>query len=337
MNIVDIVDIKLKIYEFVTTGKITEEEQNNLLSILEMKTRDEYKERAFKRRFKFKPFKNNPNRGTIEIDGEPFRIDIGKSRNTVYGFDGAEYPLKRHQCCFTSKGDIILDGDIIMKLKNSKRIDSTISHEVGHIKFQGVNIHNDPNGELTLYGSDASMSPKTLEQLLDRCITEIYDKLPDRKMRNDPKFKSIIDAYRNIYLAKLKNNPNRNKTLQEFRDEAIAAYKKFDKGGHTNWAEFEADRYAANKTSERDTIKALNEYSKKYLEREFKRQGINPDKESKRQLKYDKYGNPIYIDNNQRKYYEIKQKHANEINKDISDRKQVLKNPELRKYKDIYK
>jgi len=318
-------------------GGITESQKDRLLEILEKATREEYRKRAFKKRFKFHPFEGEPNRGTIEIDGDIYRVDIGKSEKAITGPTGVERKVNRCQSCYLSGGDIVLDSDIIMKLKNDKRIDGTLYHEVGHIKYQGIKLDRNENGDWLLSGIDKSLSPKVIEVILDKVISEIYERIPDRYLRNDPHAKERINGLRAAYIAKMKSNPDRDINLQQFREDAINVYKKFDKGGHTNWAEFEADRYAANKIGDQELIKALEEYDKKYLARKFKAAGINPDRERKRPLKYDKQGIPIYCDDKQRQYYEIKQRHMNNITDDIAERKKVLYNSELKKYKDIYK
>lgn len=321
-------------------GGITESQKDRLLEILEKATREEYRKRAFKKRFKFHPFEGEPNRGTIEIDGDIYRVDIGKSEYAFTGPSGIREKVGRKQCCYLTTGDILIDSDIVMRLQNKRRIDSTLYHEVGHAKFQGTNLDKNEDDEWILRGHDPTMSPKTLEMLLDKCIRQIYSNMSTqtiKELKQNPTVKEHIDALRFTYLAKLKNNPHRDKTLQEFRDEAITIYKLFDKGGHTNWSEFEADRYASNKTSVSDNIKALKEYDKELFKRVCRKNKIDPDIEEKKQVRYDKHGNPIYHDEKHALYNKLKAEHKRNVTDDIIERAKVLKHPLTQPYKDIYK
>ena len=329
MKIDDTEKAIVTILEAYLDGDIDCTQRDNLLTVLEMKTKAEYRKRSFKKRFKFRPSKDDPNKGTITVDGETYRVDIGNSgKVTMRTIDGDDVTFTRETGALYDGGDIVFDMNELSKLK-TKQADAVTHHEIAHIKFQGVNTDSDWN----VIDKDKSLSPKAVEELITSSLIDIIGQEPSRRLRNSREYKQIITDLRNRYMKKLKNNPNRDKVLQDLRNDAIRAYKKFEKGGHTNWSEFEADRYAANKTSERDTIQGFKKSYKNFKKNEYKKYGIDPKVESKRRLKYDKNGNPVYADEKQERYYDIK----NIGTTDMSTREKVLKNPELKKYKDIYK
>lgn len=317
------------ILEAYLDGVIDCTQRDKLLTVLEMKTKTEYRKRSFKKRFKFHPSKDDPNKGTITVDGETYRVDIGNSGKVrVRTSDGKDTEFTRMTGALFDGGDIIFDMNQLMKLK-PKQADAVTHHEIAHIKFQGIGMDSDSN----VTNKDKSVSPKAIEEIITSMLTELFGHKIDREFRNDTNLKDAIDDLRDRYMKKLKNNPNRDKVLQDLRNDAIKAYKKFEKSGHTNWKEFEADRYAANKTSERDLIQGVKQTYKNLKTKEYKKHGIDPKVESKRHLKYDKNGKPVYADKKQELYYTIK----NHGTTDMSTREKVLKNPELKKYKDIYK
>ena len=328
MKIDDTEKAIVTILEAYLDGDIDCTQRDDLLTVLEMKTKAEYRKRSFKKRFKFHPSKDDPNKGTITVDGETYRVDIGNSGTvTLYRPDGESIETDRRPKALFTGGDIILDMTQLAKLK-TKEADAITHHEIAHIKFQGIDIGPDWN----ITNKDKSLSPKAIEEIIKSILTKDGINY-NQEIRNNEEFKNSVDDLRAAYVQKLKNNPNRDKVLQDLRNDAIRAYKKFEKGGHTNWKEFEADRYAANKTSERDIIQGLKRYTKNDKKKTYKQFGIDPKIESKRRLKYDKNGKPVYADEKQEIYYTLK----DEINKDNSTREKVLKNPELKKYKDIYK
>ena len=317
------------ILEAYLDGDIDCTQRDDLLTVLEMKTKAEYKKRSFKKRFKFHPSKDDPNKGTVTVDGESYRVDIGNSGTvTLRTNDGENTEFTRMTGALFDGGDIIFDMNQLMKLKK-QQADAVTQHEIAHIKFHGVDTDSDAN----VTNKDKSLSPKVIEEIITSILTEIIGHEPSRGLRNNSEYKQSLTALRNRYMQKLKNNPNRDKVLQDLRNDAIRVYKKFEKGGHTNWKEFEADRYAANKTSERDLIQGVKQTYKNIKKQAYKKYGIDPKVESKRHLKYDKNGNPVYADKKQELYYAIKKIDGT----DMSTREKVLKNPELKKYKDIYK
>lgn len=158
----------------------------------------------------------------------------------------------------------------------------------------------DLDPDANVINKDNTLSPYIINQIIDDLrINELRNLEKPVTSRDVDRVNRKIDTFTDYFVSKLKNStidPN----LSELRKEALRLYKKFEKGGHTNWKEFEADSYAAQKTNKRDVSKSIREV-----------------------YKHEKHNHP----NTNKK--------ANTV--DTEQRTKMLNNPDVSKYKDIYK
>lgn len=312
------IDTLVCIYEACANGDISISERDEL--VLEMKSRKEYNMRKWKKRFKFTPSKDNPNRGTINVDGETIKVDIGNGRITKFAVGDEIIDIPRQNMCNFDDGMVYIDPEILMKLKNKKRIDAVTYHEIGHSKFQGA--HED--GKATALDADIS------KKLVDSIIKE-FGKGYDKTI-----ILQTVNYYMKKYRHKIQNNPNQDDTIKELRREIIDKMKKYEKQGHTNFKEFEADKYALSKSDAKDLAKGIEEVGKKTIKREKKRIGLT-DKEDK-ELR--KTSNTKSFEQTIRKMQSDNFRASGKVIKDDIDiRKKVMKDKEIQsdKYKDVYK
>lgn len=248
-----------RIYEFEQDGIINKESRNMLITIFEMKTRNEYVERKFKERFNFKPIKCHPNKGFITVDNEQYMVDIGRLPGAVIVRDNGHLgKVNRQALNITIGGEIVLDMNAMLKMKNKDRMDAILYHEIGHNKFQGVT--QDPKNYKNIINHDNTLSETIIDEIIDA----------NRRQRTKPNMSDIhrkilekwLQDLRNYLIVKLSNSqPDLNK--QKLREEAIKYLKKFECDGHTNFKEFEADIYASMKTNTKAVTKSMREYNKK--------------------------------------------------------------------------
>lgn len=201
---------------------------DNLLVLNEKKTREEYRKRSAKKYFNFEPDKPGSDNGTItDTKGKRYKFVTDEKYKSN---DGKMHKSSTHAKIHDSDSTIVANSDIY-KLKGShkgERIKAAIEHEIGH-----QNLHN--------YHPD--------------------NKTVDTKNRNFETFRRLAaDSNVNV------GNPSYNKLLKEYlktstassddvkdRLKSIRAAEKYEnkQSDHTKAEEFEADRFAANRTSDR--------------------------------------------------------------------------------------
>ena len=116
-------------------------EKYNLM--LEKKTREEYAVDKFKKRYKFEPDEPGSKTGTITVNGEKHRVDIdhnkylmGKETIDPVTGKGVEYAqIPRYTSTDLTSGKITLGKEYFSRVKNQKRRDAVLNHEIGHKKL----------------------------------------------------------------------------------------------------------------------------------------------------------------------------------------------------------
>lgn len=211
--------------------------------------------------FNFKPDKPGSSIGAIESEGKKYRVNI-KADNTEAKTGSAD--------------SMVNIGKEIYKLKGShkgERRKAAIQHELGHQNLHNTNVDNKTV-------DDKNRSQQQFRRSVDKSIKKKYD----LDMSNDENVNSIAHKFFNNSSTRINriidsNSPSRNRELiyktgmreddylkntsdddQKNRDkdlEKAKKYEKTDKSSHTTAEEFEADRYAANRTSERAVKKSL--------------------------------------------------------------------------------
>lgn len=103
--------------------------------IMEKKTREEYAVDKFKKRYNFKPDKPGSKSGTITVDGNEYDIDIDH-RKSLLNRDNRVEP--RSTSTSLKSGKIALDDTFFKNIKNQKRRDAILNHEIGHVRLHSA-------------------------------------------------------------------------------------------------------------------------------------------------------------------------------------------------------
>lgn len=236
--------------------------------------------RSTAKQFNFKPDKPGSSIGTIDVEGKKYKVNIN---------------AKETEAKTGSDDSMINIGKDIYKLKGSnkgERRKAAINHEIGH-----QNLHNTNSDNKTV--DPKNRSKQEFRRGINNSLKSKYglDVSKDDDVQNiahkyfggsSTRIKRIIDS----------NSPDRNRELlyknmgedeylkntsdedQKNRDKALEKAKKYEdtnKSSHLTAEEFEADRYAANRTSERAVKKALANSNK--LKSKYHNGGTNKEAE----------------------------------------------------------
>lgn len=263
--------LKLDIYE----SSLDNENKYELIDIINMyrnkinkndiftekKTREEYRVERFKKKYNFKPDKPGSKTGTITINGKTHRVDMDIKNKYMDTPIGKFYRA-------VSTDNLSKDGKITIDksffdLKNDRRRDSILQHEVGHTKMHTINIDSNHCDKRFI---DAKRIGDARKEIFDDVSDEykhLSRRLKNTIVDNVLKHNSVDEKKYLSTVEKLKNNKE-NQQVKELRKELTKKYA--DKNiEHSNASEFEADRYAANKINEKDLKRGLREYNKRYL------------------------------------------------------------------------
>ena len=248
MNSVDL--YKLSCYERCEEGRISEEERDVLLEavsedylFIEKKTREEYSRERFKDKHNF-----DKKTGTIEVDGKRVKVDMNNSK--TMNVNGSVTPRQTAANVYSDKPEIFL-GREFFKLKNDKRREAILQHEIGHTKMHGLNpksnmLNKDFISEKNVNGLAQSM----FQQLTGDDLGKV-DEDTRREFMKQINEELKIGEYLKHKTADNLTRQERNKLFEKIKS-------KYEKDGHTNATEFEADRYAANKTQKKTYEKRFN-------------------------------------------------------------------------------
>ena len=217
----------------------------------EMKTKEEYGRESFKKKYNYKSSKENKDIGTItDKNGKEYKVDIRKNKNHTTESDLSDKDSK-----------ISLDNKFF-KLKGSnknERRDAVLNHEIGHQNLHNINPNNktvdkrNRSGEVFKKTVTSSVKNQGLDLDNNEKLRKEYGANPKnirKQVYDDLKIKDYLKDTNKLDISK------RNKSLSY-----AEKYSKKDKDHH-DFSEYEADRYAANKTSEKALKKGIRNYYK---------------------------------------------------------------------------
>jgi len=172
-------------------------------------------------------YQGDKNSGTINVDGKKIQVDRSKLRTMESQQSNGEkttLPRQTSAELISDNSTIHLDRDF-EKLKNNKRRDAVINHEIGHLKNHHL---TDPNN--TKEGRNAALdSMSKTSSITNFGDTEYKDEIKKelKKLIPDKSRKSSTE----------KDN---------IRKENLEKYKKYENDNlHSDRAEYEADAYAS--------------------------------------------------------------------------------------------
>lgn len=229
-----------------------------LVAINEKKTHEEYAREKFKKKYHFVPNSPGSSEGTIKVNGEQYKVDIdskvSKSKSDAIGLDKKFFNLKGSH--------------------DSERRDAVLQHEIGHQKLHTVNSNG---SKIDTKNRSQKMFRNTVDNSIKNSLGVDLNTDANEAMRRSCHGKSLIHRLSNqmsngqarefIY----KNISNEDEFLantseedQKRRDKDFETAKKYEKPecNHVKAEEFEADRYAANRTSKSAVKKALSNSNK---------------------------------------------------------------------------
>lgn len=267
----------------------------------EMKTREEYAIRKFKKKYDYDPKTKTikgPDGERIEID-----MDIKNPKMKITSFNGKTKTEERR----TTSSDTLsptpkinLD-DRFFKLKNQKRRNAILQHEIGHTKLHSL---NNSKNELKTTNAGDMIAKNIINDIGEKYIRDgIYTpkEVKDLKNRGSLSIRKnqLVKKYTGSGIDETKkSNSLRKSSLEKFKVQNVnyRYHKHTDKNGnrikkddskvdpHTNAFEFEADRYAANKSGSKELKKALRESYKLTKNKINKNKNVNDNlKKSLRQ------------------------------------------------------
>jgi hypothetical protein len=295
---------------------LSESSINDYVVLQEKKTREQYAREKFKKKYNFKPDKPGSDTGTITKDGKTYKVDIGKSKKVkIHDLTGEKTIADRRlQADIADKDSSIILDDRYFKLKGSnhgKRRDAMLSHEIGHQNLHNV---NSDNKTVDKKNRSHSVYASTLHATL--------------KDSNNPY--SEEDIKKSLKAQNFDKDNLGSAEEQKRRDKALQAAKKYEKNKeHHNAVEYEADRYAANHTSEKDVKRGIRNTYKMYKQDDrkiIKSAKANPQK----------YFPTSSRKNAEKEIDKIARKTNSNNQSDMNQRSKALKDEELRK-SDVYK
>lgn len=244
---------------------------------MEKATTEEYRISKFKQKYQYDPKKK-----TIIIDGEKYRCDLDNLSSKKAKIEPLNPNSKTvdRTICITTSGDestVILTKDFF-NLKNPKRSEAVLQHEVGHSKLHTM---NPKNPHLNKEAFSKEVYDDAINELFNECYNDFCERYKEYCIKNKigPKYyHKIVDSkIVKAFIMKIiqKTCPmsrfeakkmDKNAIKSTVRSDMRKAFKEYEKKElckHANVDEFEADRYAANKTSAKDVKKGLAELYKK--------------------------------------------------------------------------
>lgn len=292
----------------------------DLMILNEKKTREEYARRRFKEKYNFEPDKPGSNTGTItDKAGKKYKVDT-KPGKTYAGMGKIDTPTNAEIYGDDAKDSKINLDKNFFKLKGShkgERRDAILQHEIGHQNLHNTNAENKTvdkkNRTMEVYKNVVSSSVKDnlggdMSSDEDVGLIAYYKDNPheSRKEINDQ------GETAKHYAKKLGSKEERKQRNADL--EVAKHYEK--KSPHANAMEYEADRFAANRTSEKAIKKGVRNVYK------FTRKD------------YDKTFDAItggHGDEDDRKEFKKNMNNAAEV--DMKQRSKALKDDAMRKAK----
>ena len=270
-------DYKESVYEKYYNGEISLDE-----FITEKATREQYRMKAFKKKYNY-----NPKDKSIIVDGEKYYVDLDVNNPIMKVKDGnGNFTTVAR---FTSanimddNGTINLDKNFF-KLKNSGRRDPILKHEIGHIKSNAIKNNGKAESASIQTNYDAYVKEtfNTAKSFFKQLDIPMTDKEIMSIIKQQLKDAGITQSTYEPTSAERK----KQKVIREIRAYIEKKYtaNRDAYNDHTNYKEIEADRYAANHSSDSNLKKGLREYNKynkseKSIKRQLKASGAPSTKE----------------------------------------------------------
>lgn len=210
------------------------EEAAYLLDEGAVKTSKKYKLDNYLKKY---DYQGDKKQGTITVNGEKYKVDRNVNSPITKDSDGNTVPRMTSADLGDKDKKIILDKNF-EKVKNNKRRDAMLQHEIGHVKY-----HRLTSDKTTPEGKDAALDSLTKVAV-----------------------QSVPFASKDAIKAELnkKYNTSTKKELSEkdkIHDENLKKYKKYEKDSnpHANRVEYEADAYASQQKNGDQLSKALRD------------------------------------------------------------------------------
>lgn len=234
----------------------------DLMILNEKKTREEYARRRFKEKYNFEPDKPGSNTGTItDKAGKKYKVDMKPGKMDV-GLGEIDIPTSAEIYGDNAKDSKINIDKNFFKIKGShkgERRDAMLQHEIGHQNLHNAHAENKTvdkkNRTMEVYKNVAKGYVKDnsgVDVSSDKDVNRITS---DGKSAHE-KRKEINDNGETAkhYAKKLGSKEERKQRNADL--EVAKHYEK--KSPHANAFEYEADRFAANRTSERAVKKGVS-------------------------------------------------------------------------------
>lgn len=270
-------DYKESVYDKYYNGEISLDE-----FITEKATREQYRMKAFKKKYNY-----NPKDKSIIVDGEKYYVDLDVNNPImkVKDANGNFTTVARFTSAniMDANGTINLDKNFF-KLKNSGRYDAILKHEIGHIKSNAIKNNGKAESASIQTNYDAYVKEtfNTAKSFFKQLDIPMTDKEIMSIIKQQLKDAGITQSTYEPTSAERK----KQKVIREIRAYIEKKYtaNRDAYNDHTNYKEIEADRYAANHSSDSNLKKGLREYNKynkseKSIKRQLKASGAPSTKE----------------------------------------------------------
>lgn len=226
--------------------------------VTEKATREKYRMSRFKKKYNYDP-KNK----TIIVNGEKYKVDLDIKSPTmnVKNSDGSVATIIRQTAAELSSDDPTIHIDEkFFKLKNDRRRDATLQHEIGHVKMHSL-VDNKHLDKAFVTGTNFDVFVKSQMKTLRQKLEDSLYTPTDKELRDE-----IIESLKEQGITKstytsIKPDDIDRAKLRKDMLKIVTKYKS-KTNNHVNMQEVEADRYSANRTSEKDIKKGVNEIYK---------------------------------------------------------------------------
>lgn len=223
----------------------------------------------FKKRYDYKS-----DTGTILVDGKRYKVDIDINHDYICVKTHGRniWKVRETEVDPNDNAKIILDKDFF-KLKNGRRRNAVLQHEIAHSKLHTTKVPAKNEKDAPI--DKTKMSNEVLKYKALRKGGQVYrdyirqGKSPSEahklavKVASDECNNDNAKQYRELQKLNMSKDAidERENTFKHARKLADDLNTKY-KNGHLNGLEIEADRYAANKSNEREVKRGLRENSK---------------------------------------------------------------------------
>lgn len=279
--------IRQLILESYENENISLEEASMLMEcvdeyVVEKKSREKYRVDKFKKEYNFIPDYTKDkfgNIGTILVDGKRIDVDMDiHSKTANIEQDGMTIPVQRQISAKTSTvpEGIILDKNVF-NLKNKNRMKALLNHEIGHLKMHSTQ----PDSKMR---DPKFVSPANINALVDQQIGQFAAFLGDMTPADKRELK--LELMGQIDSKGYLKTGDMNKDVRRIRDLCWKTAQKYAKKDiyHANPQEFEADRYAANKSGSKHLKRALRDYVRRSMKVYNKQDNKNVNKTMRKEI-----------------------------------------------------